>query len=209
MSGIPVDVAVEDELSELIVLKLLAASATIGRRYHVGTTYRRGGFGYLRRTINGWNAAAAGKPFVVLTDLDLAPCPSQLIQEWLSSKQNPNLIFRVAVREVEAWLIADTENLSDYLRVPSRYIPKNSDEISDPKAAIIDLARRSRLKYIRDSLVPRPETTAKQGIGHNECLGAFVRDKWDVRCASQNSHSLARALRRFEEFRPVWAAGSQ
>ena len=159
MTGIiPVDVAVEDELSELIVLKLLATSATSGRSYHVGTTCRRGGFGYLRGTIKGWNAAAAGKPFVVLTDLDLSPCPSHLIQEWLTSKQNPTLIFRIAVKEVEAWLLADVSNLSDYLRVASRLIPKRLDEISDPKDSIIDLARQSRLKSVRDSLVPRPGT---------------------------------------------------
>jgi hypothetical protein len=71
MSGIPVDVAVEDELSESVVLRLLAVVKPI---YHVGVTYRRGGFGYLRRTVNGWNAAAKGKPFVVLTDLDDASC---------------------------------------------------------------------------------------------------------------------------------------
>jgi hypothetical protein len=114
MSGIPVNVAVEDELSEWVVLKLLAVT---NRSYHVGATYRRGGFGYLRRTINGWNAAARGKPFVVLTDLDDAPCPADLIGRWLTSAQNPNLIFRVAVREVEAWLLADFNNLATFLRV--------------------------------------------------------------------------------------------
>jgi len=101
MTGIPVDVAVEDELSEFIVLRLLAVAKPT---YHVGVTYRRDGFGYLRRTINGWNAAARGKPFVVLTDLDDALCPADLIGEWLTSAPSPNLLFRVAVREVEAWL---------------------------------------------------------------------------------------------------------
>jgi hypothetical protein len=88
MSEIPVDVAVEDELSESVVLRLLAVAKPV---YHVGVTYRRGGFGYLRRTVNGWNAAAKGKPFVVLTDLDDASCPADLIGEWLTSAPNPNL----------------------------------------------------------------------------------------------------------------------
>jgi len=204
MSGIPVDVAVEDELSEFVVLKLLAATKRI---YHVGATYRRGGFGYLRRTINGWNAAAKGKPFVVLTDLDHAECPADLIGEWLKSVPNPNLIFRVAVREVESWLLADVNNLARFLRIAERFVPQNPDEIPDPKATLIELARRSHLKYIRDSLLPRPGSTAKQGPGYNECLGVFVRENWDVRAASVQSPSLARALRRFEEFTPVWPAG--
>ena len=203
MSGIPVDVAVEDELSEIVVLRLLAVAKPT---YHVGVTYRRGGFGYLRRTINGWNAAAKGKPFVVLTDLDDALCPASLIRDWLTSAPNPNLLFRVAVREVEAWLLADANNLAGFLRVAETYIPKNPDTLPDPKAVLIELARRSRLKYVRDSLLPRSGSTAKQGPGYNECLGAFVRESWDARAASAQSVSLAKALRRFEEFRPIWPA---
>jgi hypothetical protein len=86
MGGIPINLAVEDELSEVIVLKLLEIA---NRPYHVGATYRRGGFGYLRRTINGWNSAAKGKPFVVLTDLDKEQCPADLIGQWLTSAPNP------------------------------------------------------------------------------------------------------------------------
>jgi hypothetical protein len=201
MSGIPVDLAVEDELSEFVVLRLLEVT---NRSYHVGTTYRRGGFGYLRRTINGWNAAAKGKPFIVLTDLDNAPCPPDLIAEWLTSQPSPNLIFRVAVREVEAWLLADANNLAGFLRIPAMYVPQNPDHVADPKAALIELARQSRLKYIRDSLLPRQGSTAKQGPGYNECLGAFVRENWDPKAASSQSLSLARALRHFEKFLPVW-----
>lgn len=204
MSGIPVNVAVEDEISEFVVLRLLAAAKPI---YHVGVTYRRGGFGYLRRTINGWNAAAKGKPFVVLTDLDDALCPADLIGKWLTSAPNPNLLFRVAVREVEAWLLADVNNLAGFLRVAERYVPQNPDDIPDPKAVLIELSRRSRSKYVRDSLLPRRGSTAKQGPGYNECLGAFVREGWDARAASVQSPSLARALRRLEEFQPVWPTG--
>jgi hypothetical protein len=201
MNGIPVDIAVEDELSELVLLKIFA---TAKRPYHVGATYRRGGFGYLRRNINGWNAAAKGKPFVVLTDLDNAPCPADLIEKWLESPPNANLIFRIAVREVEAWLLADAHNLAGFLRIAERLVPGSPDEIPDPKATLIGLATKSKLKYIRDNLLPRPGSTAKQGRGHNECLGAFVRENWDVRAASVRSPSLARSLRRLEQFTPLW-----
>ncbi|HEX3585628.1 MAG TPA: hypothetical protein VH024_06505, partial [Candidatus Angelobacter sp.] len=171
----------EDELSEYVVLKLLATS---DQSYHVGATYRRGGFGYLRRTINGWNAAAKGKAFAVLTDLDDAPCAGDLISEWLTSAANPNLIFRVAVREVEAWLLADSTGLAAFLRIAERFIPSNPDGILDPKDTLIKLAGLSRLKFIRDSVLPRRGSTAKQGPGYNESLGAFVRDMWDPRTAS-------------------------
>jgi len=100
--------------------------------------------------------------------------------------------------------LADIDNLAGFLRIAERYVPENPDNISDPKAVLIELARRSRLKYVRDSLLPKRGSTAKQGPGYNECLGTFVRESWDVRAASARSPSLARALRRFEEFRPVW-----
>lgn len=201
MSEIPIDVAVEDQLSEQVVLKLLEVA---NRSFHVGTTYRRGGFGYLRRTINGWNAAAKGRPFIVLTDLDDGKCPSALIAEWLTSDIHPNLIFRIAVREVEAWLLADSENLATYLRISAKHLPGDPDSLSDPKASLIDLAKRSRASDVRANLVPRPGSTAKQGPGHNEFLGAFVQRKWDVRAAAEQSRSLKRALSRIEDFQPIW-----
>jgi hypothetical protein len=108
------------------------------------------------------------------------------------------------VREVEAWLLADVNNLAGFLRVAERYVPQNLDNIPDPRAVLIELSRRSRSKYVRDSLLSRRGSTAKQGPGYNECLGALVRENWDARAASMQSPSLARTLRLFEEFRPVW-----
>ena len=201
MSGIPVDLAIEDELSEVVLRRLLTVA---NRGYHVGTTYRRGGFGYLRRTINGWNAAAKGRPFVVLTDLDDGPCPSDLIGGWLTSPRHPNLILRVAVREVEAWLLADAGNLAKFLGIDEARIPAIPEEIRDPKAMLVELARSCRSGDIRGRLVPRRGSTAKQGPDYNGCLGGFVRSAWDVRNAARHSPSLARSMARIEAFTPVW-----
>jgi hypothetical protein len=99
MSTIPVNLAVEDELSDEVLRRLLQYT---GRAYHIGATYGRSGFGYLRSTIRGWNRAARGVPFIVLTDLDTHTCPPILIRDWLAEPLNPNLLLRVAVREVEA-----------------------------------------------------------------------------------------------------------
>jgi hypothetical protein len=102
---IPINLAVEDELSEVVSRKLLKVTR---RSYVVGACYSQGGFGYLRKKISGFNNAAKGTPFFVLTDLDRGPCASALIGEWLPSPipKHPNLILRVAVQEVEAWLLA-------------------------------------------------------------------------------------------------------
>ena len=113
MNSIPVNPATEDELSEIVLLRMLSYVGS----YSVGTSYRRGGFGYLRSTISGWNHAAKGIPFIVWTDLDRYACPSMLIDEWLPFR-HPNFLLRIAVREVEAWLLGDGSNLSDFSRYP-------------------------------------------------------------------------------------------
>lgn len=200
MPPIPINFATEDELSELVLFRILER---IGR-YAVGTAYRRGGFGYLRRTIHGWNTAARGIPFIVLTDLDTYPCPPELINEWLPYGKHPNLLFRIAVREVEAWLLADPANLSQFLNVRRTLIPTPPDAIVDAKAALVGVASRSRSKVIRESIVPKPGSTAKQGPDYNGRLGTFVREHWNVDVAKANSDSLSRTLDRLESFRPGW-----
>ena len=109
MSPIPIDLAVEDALSEAVLRQMLRRC---GQLYAVGAVYSRGGYGYLKKTIRGWNAAAKGKPFLLVTDLDSATCPNQLIEDWLPVPKHENLLFRVAVREIEAWLLADAKGLA-------------------------------------------------------------------------------------------------
>jgi hypothetical protein len=200
MSSIPVNLPTEDELSEVVLFKILEYL----ERYAVGAAYRHGGFGYLRRTISGWNHAAKSIPFVVLTDLDQWECPSKLINGWLNVPRHPNLLFRVAVREVEAWLLADPGNLSLFLGVAETAVPRNADTLADAKAAIIDVARKSRSRAIRERMVPRRGSTAKQGPDYNSCLGAFVTTHWDIEAAQTRSRSLARTINRLAKFKPVW-----
>jgi len=167
MTLIPVNLATEDELSEITLFRILVV---IGR-YAVGTTYRRGGFGYLRRTIHGWNRAATGKPFIVLTDLDTCECPAELINDWLPVAKHPNLLFRIAVREVESWLLADPANLSEFFSIRKELIPTDTDALRDPKAVVVNLARKSRSKVIRD----RP-------------LGGAVRQSKDPTTTAASDH---------------------
>jgi hypothetical protein len=200
MTPIPINLAIEDELSEAALRRILGG---IGR-FAVGFAHRRGGFGYLRKTIDGWNRAARGTPFLVLTDLDQYVCPAALIADWLRVPKHPNLLFRVAVREVESWLLADPKNLSRFMLVPERAIPGNPDGLGDAKAALVELGRKSRSRLIRESIVPRRGSTAKQGMGYNGSLGEFIAKKWDFMEAGTNSPSLARTVKCLASFKPIW-----
>jgi hypothetical protein len=194
--------AVDDDLSEAVVRKLLMDT---GRTFAIGTVFGRGGYGYLRSRARNWNeAAAAGTPIVLLTDLDQHPCPSRLIQDWLRAAPHANLIFRVAVREIESWVLADREGFANFLGISVTKVPLQPDRIADPKQFLVNLARRSRRRTLRESIVPRQGSTAIQGPDYNGCLGEFVRTDWDRDSAARRSPSLNRAWGRLIAFEPEW-----
>lgn len=201
MTTIPVNLAVEDPLSESVLRRL---TAHVGRGYAIGAAYNRGGNGYLKRCIRGWNQAAKGRPLILLTDLDQGDCPQALMRDWLPVPRHPNLLFRVAVREVEAWLLSDRINLAHFLRCSVTRIPTDPENLPDPKVSLVNLATSSRSTDIRDRLVPRRGHTAKQGPDYNACLAEFVQDRWDIAAACLNSKSLRQTVNRLEAFTPAW-----
>src|SRR5438445_12986177 len=101
-----ISVVVEGMVDEA-VLRCLATEAGAA----VGPVYGRSGKAHIRQRINGYNRAAHLSPWVVLVDLNSdADCAPPLCTAWLPQPA-PMMCFRVAVREVEAWLFADREGL--------------------------------------------------------------------------------------------------
>lgn len=199
---IPIHLATEDHLSEAVLRRLLAYS---GRNYAVRVIYGRGGYGYLKKNIHGWNRAAASTPFLILTDLDHHECAPSLILNWLGQAPvHHNLLFRIAVREVESWLLGDSNHLARYLAVQRSAIPSSPDLLDDPKQTLIHIARRSRSREIRERVVPRAGSTAQQGPDYNGCLIEFVNSRWSINQAASNSPSLRRTIGRLSTFTPSW-----
>jgi hypothetical protein len=198
---VPIHLAVEDSLSETVLRVMLMQC---GRNFAVGSCYCRGGYGYLKTKIGGFNQAAKGTAFLVLTDLNAYPCPPALIADWLRVPKHPNLLLRVAVREVESWVLADRQAFARFLGVPARFIPNHTDAAPDPKALLIDLARRSRNRERREAIVPRPGSTAKQGRDYNGELIRFVETQWSLGNAVKISSSLKRAVDALSAFRVKW-----
>jgi hypothetical protein len=177
--------------------------AAINGSYCIGTCYGKSGYGYLKKTANGFNNAAKGTPFIVLCDLE-DECAPSLITNWLIKPKHPNLIFRVAVREVEAWLLADAEGISSYLGVSQSKVPGNVDNIEDPKGGIIELAKRSRKPQLRLGIVPIAGSSAQVGPDYNGLLSVFVKTKWNIDRACSNSNSLRRAVKAITSFVPTY-----
>ncbi len=195
---IPINLAVEDALSEAVLRKILQA------RYDVGDCYKRGGFGYLKKNIHGFNNASKGMPHIVLTDLDMRECAPTLIEEWLQVPIHHNMLFRVAVREVESWVLADRDRFAKFLGIRKTLVPVNVDAIDDPKKCLINLARKSRKRNLREDIVPTEGSTAKQGPDYNGRLISFVKEFWNPYEAMHNSPSLERAIKAVETFQPEW-----
>ncbi len=195
MSGIVL--ATEDALSEAVGLRLLSEP-------HCGLRceqlLRRNGAGYLRTKMTSCREMARhGQPVLVLTDLDRLQCPASLIAQWVGGLKPPaGLLIRVAVREVEAWLLADHDGMQRLLGLSPR-LPSKPDMLADPKQHLITIARSAR-RDIRDDLVPARGAIARQGLGYNARLCAFVASDWSPERASGRSESLKRTRRRLAEF---------
>ncbi|NVM22149.1 MAG: hypothetical protein HWN68_10270 [Desulfobacterales bacterium] len=198
---IPINLAVEDPLSEIVVRVMLQQS---GRHYAVGTCFGHYGFGYLKKRVNGFNNAAQGTPFLVLTDLDQTDCPPVLIREWFSSPIHNNLLFRIAVREVEAWLLAHRSAFAAFLGVREALVPDNPDELIDPKRSLIELTAKSRKRGIRDAIIPRAGSTARIGPDYNGQLISYVQNNWKAKEAINHSTSLSKAFHAIRTFQPIF-----
>lgn len=182
----------EDELSEAVGLRLLAEQDDV---LQIGQRLRKSGFGYLKSHMPEWRKLARHQTVVLITDLDRLDCPIRLLDDWRGRQALPaNLILRIAVREVEAWLLADHEGMESLLGSRGR-LPPDPDSLPDPKDFLLQLAKRAP-RDVRSDLVISAGTVARQGLGYNARLTDFVRSIWNPERAAQRSTSLARTRRR-------------
>jgi hypothetical protein len=189
--------AIEDPLSEAVALKLIA---DVRSDLLITTVMGRRGNSYLRGKARALNQTARTVPVMLLTDLDdPSECAPHLRSSWLGAAPHPQLLFRVAVMEIESWVLADRDAIATHLGVPAHRIPANTDTIADPKQFLVNLARRSRSAETRAALVPTPGSTARVGASYNPRLIAFVADTWSHRRAAKASPSLAKAIHRLSE----------
>src|SRR5437868_5465815 len=94
--------AVEGPSDEAVLRRVIDHAGGLVHRVQV-----QHGKSNLRRALPGYNAAAQWSGWLVMVDLDHEfPCPSGLVADWLPA-QSPHMRFRVVVRAVEAWLLAD------------------------------------------------------------------------------------------------------
>lgn len=186
--------ATEDELSEQIGLRLAQEV-----RVDVEQCLRRQGFGYLKKRLSNFCQMAQQRPVLLITDLDNAQCPSQLVGRWLGKRPQPaGLLIRVAVREIESWLLADHVAMRRLLGNAVVELPGAPDTLPDPKRELLRLSHYAPRDVRADLLAPQG-SVASQGLGYNARLGELVRRTWEPERAANRSPSLGRALVRLRE----------
>lgn len=188
---------VEDAPSEAVLRRLVMSAK---HHLHVTSVFRAGGFGQIKSRLENFRNACHVIPHIVMTDLDTYPCPHELLKDWKVGKLPDRMLMRIAVREVESWLLADREGIAKLIRVPLVKIPTNPDELPDPKQVLLNLARRSKSPRFASEFVPAKGSKAKHGPMYNEHLIGFATRHWDSSQAELASPSLKRTIKRIEEF---------
>jgi hypothetical protein len=191
---IDIAIATEDELSEAVLLRLIRDIRVPHRVTH---RLRKNGNGYLRSKMDNWRQMAAHQVMVVLTDLDNANCLLAFRNEWLGHVEPPEkMLFRIAVREVEAWLLADRVAMRQLIGTRG-VLPRAPDELADPKQVLLKLASAAP-RLVRDDLVRRVDGNLLQGLGYNAHLVSWVNATWCPVRAIELSPSLERARLRLQ-----------
>ncbi len=131
--------------------------------------------------------------FLALRDLDRdADCAPALVKR-LVPRSSPGFRLHLAVRSVEAWLLADAQGLAASLGVPVGRLPLLPDELDDPRGEILALARRSKRTRLALELLPSTPG-ARVGPGYTAHFVRFVSGDWSPDRARLRSRSLESLL---------------
>lgn len=189
-----VSAAVEGPVDEAVAERLIVHAGGVP-----GSIFGKRGKAALQKGIGGFNHAVGRAPWLVLVDLDRQhECAPPLVGEWVPDIA-PHMCFRVAVRAVEAWLLADRETLAGFLRVAIDRIPRQPEVLPDPKQALVTLARRSRSRDVREDMVPREKSGRAIGPAYASRVIEYVHEKWRPDIAAGRAASLERAIACLEE----------
>ncbi|WP_156040496.1 hypothetical protein [Chondromyces apiculatus] len=189
MDSVAVNIAVEGQSDVPIAMRLLELVGLLA-----GPPYVSRGKDKLDEKLNAYNHAAKHSRWLVLRDLDRdAPCAPELCRQLLPAP-SAHMHLRIAVRASEAWLLGDQENLSRFLKVGTQHIPSEPDALDNPKRALIDVARLSRDRAIKEDMVPQEGTGTSVGPGYTARIIEFSSHHWEPLVAAQQSPSLRRCI---------------
>jgi hypothetical protein len=155
------------------------------------------GKNYLDKRLANYNRAAKHGAWLVVrdTDNDSGGCPVTLRSQLLQDVKNPALCSRLAVRSIDAWLMADGDAFAEEFAVSRARIPEHPEALDDPKRTLAQLCADSRKRAVREGMVPPKNSVGKVGPEYTSMIMQFCRGAWRPDVAAHNAPSLQRALR--------------
>lgn len=202
----PINLAVEGILDEAVAVRLARAAGFTPRHPVIAK-----GKSNLDRKLPAFNHAAKGSPWLVIRDLDRdETCASTLAGKLLRAP-NSWMCFRVAVPQIESWLLADRQRFAEFFRVRPALVPERPDESDHAKRSTLDALAQSTNKTVRGDMLPRRGSGGREGSLYCSRMIEFAREAWRPEEAAKHSASLDRALRALESLSRRWqefAAGS-
>ena len=189
--------AVEDELSRAVGQKIAE-----GAGWSIERVLSKNGKGYLQSNFQNFCHAAKHTAVFLLVDLNSSyTCAPSLLREWTKGIPLPRLFFfRVAVREVESWLLADHEAMKILLGNKGKEnLPPQPDILKNPKAELLTLLKKVR-HHVREGVVRLDNGRIFQGVAYNPTLVKWIDEHWHPERAAARSESLNRLLVRLRYF---------
>jgi hypothetical protein len=193
-------IVVEGDTDLPYVRKLVADA-----KLEITTELDAGGKGNIDRDLVSYNSAGRSMPWVVFRDLDSdAPCGGAFIG---ALKLRPARWFRLrlAIRELESWVLADATGLSSFIEVDAKWIPSEPDLEMDATASLLNVAKRASAHY-RRCLLPARGSTAKVGPLYEATVIEFGERAWSLERAAKRSPSLRRARAALRKLGREWRA---
>ena len=195
-----VTVATEDVLSASVATRLMARYAP---QSEVTQVLVLDGINNIKARMQDLVQIAGREDLVlVLADLDHPNgCPLYRVSELSGGFTRPrNLLIRIAMPEIESWIMADRNGIAQWLNIPANIVPRYPESLNDPKRTLVQLASRSRNRAWRQRIAPSHVLgTHRTGAGYNILLREFVTQHWNPDVARGHAPSLARAIARIDQ----------
>lgn len=156
-----------------------------------------GGVSRLLSQLDRYQTLARLYPVLCIADTDRR-CAVELLEKHRPPNLSARFLFRLAVPEIESWILADNKGFAEHFRVPESRLPRNPDEEHDSKLTILHLVQKSKSRLFKNEMISAYDRN-KIGTGYNLHLTSFVREKWSVEEAAMRSASLARCVSRLQE----------
>ncbi len=167
---------------------------------NMGNVFITGGKRRLDKQLSGYDNAAKFSPWCVVRDLDMdGSCAAELVSRLLPHPAE-HMRLRIAVRSIEAWMMADRERFARFLSVARSVVPRSPDDLDDLKETLVNLARKSKKRDVREGLVPGERSGRRVGVGYTSFVIEHVQTQWRPDVAASSSDSLRRCMESLKIF---------